>query len=676
MLLIRLLALSWLGRAGADEDDEKLDTAESCWVEDPLGSKSNWAKHCCRPKPCGQSQCWVPPMYTYEFCCDEDACRNLAVEEVKHALDVTVESLPNENASSLAFRAAPQAFRKMRGLQAELSTADQACTCGIAFAVATLLWYPEDSAALDIAIKPRWFLEGMDWGRFVEEGWSSIFKWLDRFAHVEGKAAQNAVHSLYEEFEDLAERRRSLLKVVRLEQEEARRMWERESKASDLSISDVIRKLREQGVFQRVWRHVMVDLAWRQKGQKCAVGQGTESDGRWLACEPWEYHLTANFSSVLPSIESRDGLVGDGLGKSNVAVCVLGAPRTVVKTYESIREKVVDTLKGDAFIYVPFSGTFTPALEEDLRALGRAVTAIVVPDVDRSTFEERTQREFYDPRLWMLYSKANGPWRAPMFRQMGSSMWGYHNQHCCRRMVESFEQQRGWEYEWVVFARAEMVWVHDHPPIEVLSPKYVYIPMGQDNSFYNFNDLKGINDRHAAVPKRWFKSYFNRWECLLNGNAWKYLAKVAKAGYMINTEQYLWLHLQAEGVQVRRFAPVSFLSHCTEGPQCQHLYKGTDLGKVRWTQTAKYWTEMLESRRTIVDDFHYVKRPEKGWIWLRQWPPVPLIWGAISKKQFENPLEDVEPQEKVGADLACGLSKHGPISSLRWVFFLRCECHA
>ncbi|CAE7927083.1 SPON1 [Symbiodinium necroappetens] len=684
MALIRLLALSWLGRARADED-EKLDTAESCWVEDPLGSKSNWAKHCCRPKPCGQSECWVPPMYTYEsrpersrrasqavkvMICfamfddsqqdriqhwqegDEDACRNLAVEEVKRALDLAVEAphkLDNQSpirglqSDAVPTGTDPEAFRKMRGLQAELSTADQACTCGIAFAVATLLWYPEDSAALELAIKPRWFLEGVDWGRFVEEGWSSIFKWLDRFPHVEGKAAENVVHSLHEEFEDLAERRQSLLKVVRHEQEEVTLLL---LLVSDLSISDVIRELRERGVFQRVWRHVMVDLAWRQKGQKCAVGQGTEGEGRWLACEPWEYHLTANFSSV----SERDG--PGGLGKSNVAVCVLGAPRTVVKTYESIREKVVETLKGDAFIYVPFSGTFTPALEEDLRALGPAVTAIVVPDVDRRTFEERTQREFYDPRLWMLYSKANGPWRAPMFRQMGSSMWGYHNQHCCRRMVESFEQQRGWEYEWVVFARAEMVWVHYHPPIEVLSPNYVYIPMGQDNSFYNFNDLKGINDRHAAVPKRWFKSYFNRWECLLNGNAWKYLAKVAKAGYMINTEQYLWLHLQAEGVQVRRFAPVSFLSHCTEGPQCQHLYKGTDLGKVRWTQTAKYWTEMLESRRTIVDDFHYVKRPEKGWIWLRQRPPVPLIWGAITKKQFEKPLEDVEPQEKVGADLA------------------------
>ena len=58
-------------------------------------------------------------------------------------------------------------------------------------------------------------------------------------------------------------------------------------------------------------------------------------------------------------------------------------------------------------------------------------------------------------------------------------------------------------------------------------------------------------------------------------------------------------------------------------------------------------------------DFHYVKRPEKGWIWLRQRPPVPLsgaqhlpsridrpiifvsrIWGAITKKQFEKPLEE------------------------------------
>ena len=66
---------------------------------------------------------------------------------------------------------------------------------------------------------------------------------------------------------------------------------------------------------------------------------------------------------------------------------MLGAPRTVVKTYLSIREKVLQVLRGDAFVYVPFPGTFTPALEEELKELGGAVTAILVPDVDKATFE-------------------------------------------------------------------------------------------------------------------------------------------------------------------------------------------------------------------------------------------------------------------------------------------------
>jgi hypothetical protein len=36
--------------------------------------------------------------------------------------------------------------------------------------------------------------------------------------------------------------------------------------------------------------------------------------------------------------------------------------------------------------------------------------------------------------------------------------------------------------------------------------------LSQDNNFYNHNPLYGINDRHAVVPKRWFKAYFNRYE--------------------------------------------------------------------------------------------------------------------------------------------------------------------
>eukprot|EP00434_Breviolum_minutum_P003942 symbB.v1.2.003465.t1/scaffold149.1/size460148/4 len=114
----------------------------------------------------------------------------------------------------------------------------------------------------------------------------------------------------------------------------------------------------------------------------------------------------------------------------------------------------------------------------------------------------------------------------------------------------------------------------------------------------------------------------------------------------------------------------------TEGPQCQHLYKGTNLGKQRWTQTAKYFTELVEARRTTVDDFHYLRRLERGWIWMAIWPHTTWIWGRIKKKTTE--LEEThtpEPHELLSSDVVCGLSKHGPISSLRWVFFRRCECH-
>lgn len=48
----------------------------------------------------------------------------------------------------------------------------------------------------------------------------------------------------------------------------------------------------------------------------------------------------------------------------------------------------------------------------------------------------------------------------------------------------------------------------------------------------------------------------------MDGSAWSYLAQVAQGQYQINTEQYLRLHLEAFQVPVRRFPPVSFLSHC------------------------------------------------------------------------------------------------------------------
>lgn len=351
-------------------------------------------------------------------------------------------------------------------------------------------------------------------------------------------------------------------------------------------------------------------------------------------------------------------------GNATVAVCVLGAPRSVIKTYSSVREHVVKALKGDAFIYVPFPGRLSRRLEDELAELGPAVTAIAVPDIDGAAMEARFVEELFDSRFPILYMLVSGPWRAPAFQQMGSSMWGYHMQYACRRMVEAQEARRGHQYDWVIFARADFMWLHKHPPIPVLDPGYVHVPFGQDNSYYNGGSEPGLNDRHAAIPRHLMEGYLGRWEALSSGAAWSYMHRAAAAGHLINTEQYLLLHLQGNGVPVRRFPPVAFVAQCQEGPQCQHLYRGTTLGKQRWTSTGKYWTELVESRRTIYDELVRLNRVQSGWIWAPLRPHTPI-----------HP-EVNQPWQLFATELACCLSPGGPVSCYWWLFLHSCRCLA
>ena len=442
----------------------------------------------------------------------------------------------------------------------------------------------------------------------------------------------------------------------------------------------MLHTFRRHGIIRRVWQHLHADLAWRQQGQKCVISRNQPLKpgalGRWK-CEPWTNHNSANFSSLLP--EHKNSQDFGAMGESNVAICVIGAPRTVVETFSSIRSSVVEQLSGDIFLHLQFPKFFSPAYETDLHQLGGIVTALLVPQ-NLKLLESGFQSELKHPSFYRRYASVGGPWKSPLYGQLGGSLWLSKHQDGCKRMVEAFEKQRGHQYEWIVFARADMLWNYKHPPLDVLDPHFVHIPWGQDNSYYNFSPLMGLNDRHAVVPRRWFHAFFNRYESILNGSAWRYLASVAKNGYDINSEQHLLLHLQFNEVPIRRFAVVSYLVACMQGPQCQHIYQTTELGDQHWTPRtlAKYPSELMEALRTSMDDVHYgYERLKTGWIWIATWPHTAWFWSSITKEtQNEVPFFDPPPHLLLSADVACGLSRHGIISSLRWVFFRKCECHA
>jgi len=402
-------------------------------------------------------------------------------------------------------------------------------------------------------------------------------------------------------------------------------------------------------------KRILADAEARTKGRKCVALPDPEGTGRgvWKHCSEWEYSMDADFSS--PAFNASSGL-----GTSDFAVCVLGAPRNVLDTFGPIRKKVVEVVKGDVFAYVPFADKLTRDLEIRLHALGPIVTAIAVPDVDSTGLIQRLYSEFAHPKLAALFIRAQGPWRAPLYNQMGSSMWGYMHQSICGKMVRSHEAARGEEYKWVIFARADILWDMPHPPPHVLDNRYVYVPFGQDNSFYNYGVEPGLNDRHAVIPRHHMQDYLGRWDDLGTGEAWGYLRGVAAGRHQINTEQYLLLHLRARGVRVRRFPPVAFIVHCSEGPQCQHLYKGTNLGAQLWMQTAKYHSELLEVRREVKDVLS--GRHLDRWIWHQLTPPT-VAHVDVGK-----------PWEKFGLALVCCTTKSGPVSSRWWDLMKRCQC--
>lgn len=104
------------------------------------------------------------------------------------------------------------------------------------------------------------------------------------------------------------------------------------------------------------------------------------------------------------------------------------------------------------------------------------------------------------------------------------------------------------------------------------------------------------------------------------------------------------------------------------------------LETIHWTPRtlAKYPSELMEALRTNMDDVHYgYERLKTGWIWIATWPHTAWFWTSIAEEnQNEVPFFDPPSHLLLSADVACGLSKHGIISSLRWVFFRKCECHA
>eukprot|EP00966_Prymnesium_polylepis_P030356 705790-Prymnesium_polylepis.1 len=140
-----------------------------------------------------------------------------------------------------------------------------------------------------------------------------------------------------------------------------------------------------------------------------------------------------------------------------------------------------------------------------------------------------------------------------------SVMRELHDTERALRLVVRQEAARGWRYDRLVFSRLEFRWVAPHPPLSALDERLVWVPSGQN--------IKGVNDRHAVMPRHAADAYFNRWTLLTSPGLLTVMPRAALQH--MGPEEFLLRALEHNGgrgrIRVGFFPAVAYLDCCRAG---------------------------------------------------------------------------------------------------------------
>ncbi|NES71443.1 MAG: hypothetical protein F6K24_42725 [Okeania sp. SIO2D1] len=152
---------------------------------------------------------------------------------------------------------------------------------------------------------------------------------------------------------------------------------------------------------------------------------------------------------------------------------------------------------------------------------------------------------------WRQYLDIKGNWLGGMQGRKGSGM---HLNYNYWKLLERLEylKTKGFNYQRYVITRIDLFWMVQHPPLNLLDPRFIWIPTGED--WY------GYNDRHAVCSETNIRYYLNLFELMMNSKARNYLNTESNAKFGLNHEKQLKSHLDYCGVGVGRFNNVAYLT--------------------------------------------------------------------------------------------------------------------
>ena len=236
----------------------------------------------------------------------------------------------------------------------------------------------------------------------------------------------------------------------------------------------------------------------------------------------------------------------------HAVVCMIGTLRALDITRKNLVQKVIQPLNADLMFCVTRMGAEDEILLDGFENCNIVDVCIYEDGKDGYEYlcdEFSKNLNPANPSRWREYFKIEGNWLGGMQGRNGSGMHLTFNYWKLLKRIQ-YLREKGFKYQRFVITRTDFFWMVDHPPLNLLDPRFIWIPTGEDYG--------GYNDRHAVCSQGNISDYLNMFELMMNLKALNYISH--EYGNNLNHEKFLKLHLDYCRVEVCRFKNIAYLT--------------------------------------------------------------------------------------------------------------------
>ncbi|MDY7023367.1 MAG: hypothetical protein SWJ54_18785 [Cyanobacteriota bacterium] len=238
-------------------------------------------------------------------------------------------------------------------------------------------------------------------------------------------------------------------------------------------------------------------------------------------------------------------------------ICFVGTLRAVDLTYKNLIEKVIEPLNANLVFCV---SRISSEDEASLKKFSNYnIVDICIYEDGKNEYQDFLENfcNHLTPdqeKQWHKYFEIDGNWLGGIKGRRGSGFHLNYNYWKLWARLKDLKNSDSNDQRFII-TRTDLFWLVEHPPLNLLDPKLVWIPTGE-----NYN---GYNDRHAVCNDKNVEDYLSIFESMISLKALNYIYNNLD-GNNLNHERHLKSHLDDCGVKVASFKNVAYLTGNSE----------------------------------------------------------------------------------------------------------------